>query len=237
MTLAPDTPVKFIKGVGEGRAAALAAYDIRTVRDLLWFFPFRYEDRRHPLRIADIGRHLDTPVLLRGKVISARAHVSPRKRMKIFEAAIEDGTGAVKLIWFNQPFLADQIDRGDRLSVYGVPRGTYGHVQIESPDWEKFEGAEDEAGAIVPIYSKITNVPPKALRKIIGAALDQGLESVDDPMPDAMRAATIRGKVGAMAAAIVERPMMSGPTTRNGFRPMRSEYGPAISATAIPGAP
>jgi ATP-dependent DNA helicase RecG len=187
VTLAPDTPVKFINGVGEGRAAALSAYDIRTVRDLLWFFPFRYEDRRHPLRIADIGRHLDTPVLLRGKVISARAHVSPRKRIRIFEAAIEDGTGAVKLIWFNQPFLADQISRGDRLSVYGVPRGTYGHVQIESPDWEKFEGAEDEAGAIVPIYSKITNVPPKALRKIIGNALDQTLDGVDDPMPEALR--------------------------------------------------
>jgi len=181
-----DTPVQFIKGVGDGRAKALAAYGIETVRDLVWFFPFRHEDRRHPLRIADIGRHLDTPVLLRGKVISARAHISPRKRMRIFEAAIEDGTGGVKLIWFNQPYLADQIKRGDQLSVYGTPRADRG-IQIESPDWEKFEGDADDEGAIVPIYSKITNVPPKALRKIIETALAQTIDTIDDPLPPKLR--------------------------------------------------
>jgi ATP-dependent DNA helicase RecG len=187
LTLPPDTPVQFLKGVGEGRAKALAAHGIETVRDLIWFFPFRYEDRRHPLRIADIGRHVDTPVLLRGKVISAKAHISPRKRIRIFEAVIEDGTGAVKLIWFNQPFLADSIARGDRLSVYGVPKRGLGPLQIESPDWEKFEGAEDEEGAIVPIHSKITNVPPKALRRIIDTALDQSLDAIDDPLPPELR--------------------------------------------------
>src|SRR5205823_12461734 len=108
-------------------------------------------DRRHPLRIADIGRHLDTPVLLRGKVISARAHVSPRKRIKIFEAIIEDGTGAVKLIWFNQPYLAEAIQRGDRLSVYGTPRSDRG-IQIESTDWEKLDVDDVDEGAIVLIY-------------------------------------------------------------------------------------
>jgi ATP-dependent DNA helicase RecG len=185
----PDTAIQFLKGVGKGRAEALAAADITTVRDLLWFFPIRYEDRRHPLRIKEIGRHLDEPVLLRGKVISAKAHVSPRKRMRIFEAVIEDGSGAVKLIWFNQGYLADSIAHGDRLSIYGVPRASgYGGVQIESPDWEKFEGDEDEAGAIVPIYSKVTNVPPKALRKLVDSALDQVLDQLDDPLEEPLRA-------------------------------------------------
>jgi len=143
--------IEGLTGVGPGRAKALAAHGIESVRDLLWFFPYRYEDRRHPLRIADIGRHLDTPVLLRGRVISARAHVSPVKRMKIFEALIEDGSGGVKLIWFNQPYLAEQIARGDNLSVFGVPKASAGRIQIEGPDWEKFEGGPDEEGTIVPI--------------------------------------------------------------------------------------
>jgi len=189
VSLSPDTAVQFLKGVGEGRARALAAYGIETVRDLLWFFPYRYEDRRHPTRIAEVGRHVDEPVLLRGKVISAKSHVSPRRRMKIFEAVLEDGTGGVKLIWFNQAYLSDQIDRGDRLSVYGIPRrGTYGSLQIESPDWEKFEGDDEEQGAIVPIYSKVTNVPPRALRKIVAAAIEQALPDLDDPMPEDVRA-------------------------------------------------
>jgi ATP-dependent DNA helicase RecG len=183
----PDTTVQFLKGVGKGRAEALAAGGITTLRDLLWFFPYRYEDRRHPTRIADLGRYLDTPVLLRGKVISARSHISPRKRMKIFEAVLEDGSGAVKLVWFNQGYLADQIGRDDRLAVYGTPRYTSYNLQIDSPDWEKFEGDEEEEGSVVPIYSKVTNVAPKALRQIIGRALDEALPELDDPMPPDIR--------------------------------------------------
>jgi ATP-dependent DNA helicase RecG len=184
--VSPDTPIQFVKGVGKGRAEALAAAGIETVRDLLWFFPFRYEDRRHPVRIADLGRHLDEPVLVRGKVISARSHVSPRKRMKIFEVVLEDGSGAVKLVWFNQAYLAEQIARGDRLSIFGTPKYSSYSLQIDGADWEKFEDDEPE-GAIVPIYSKIANVPPKALRQIIGRALDEALPEIEEPLPANLR--------------------------------------------------
>ncbi|HXG58276.1 MAG TPA: ATP-dependent DNA helicase RecG [Thermoanaerobaculia bacterium] len=194
--ITPETPIRFLKGVGEGRAKAFEAQGIESVRDLLWFFPYRYEDRRHPTRIADLGRHLDTPVLIRGRIVSAHARVSPVKRMKIFEAVLEDESGAVKLVWFNQPYLADQIRRGDRLSVFGAPRRSgYAPLQIESPDWEKFEGGPDEEGAIVPIYPKVTNVPPKAVRRIVAAALE-ALPALDDPLP-----AGVREKLGLIGLA------------------------------------
>ncbi len=187
MPITPDTQLQFLKGVGEGRARLLNDAGLATVRDLLTFFPIRYEDRRHPTRVADLGRFLDTPVLLRGRVTSANARVSPRKRMRLFEVVLDDGTASVKLIWFNQAFLADQIQRGDRLAVYGTPRTSgYGSMSIESPDWEKFEGAEDEEGAVVPIYSKIGNIPPKVLRRIIASALD-AIPLLDDPLPAALR--------------------------------------------------
>ena len=185
--LAPDTPIRFLPGVGPGRAKILDEHELATVGDLLWYFPYRYEDRRHPTRVADLGRHVDTPVLLRGKVISANARVSPVKRVRLFEAAIEDGTGGVKLVWFNQPYLAEQIKRGDRLAIYGIPRlSAYGQLQIESPDWEKFEGDEEEEGSIVPIYSKVGTIPPRALRQIIGAALG-ALPAVADPIAPPLR--------------------------------------------------
>ena len=185
--ITPDTGIQFLKGVGDGRARAFEAAGITTIRDLLYNFPARYEDRRHPVRIADLGRLIDTYVLLRGRVVSATARVTPRKHMQLFEVILEDGSSSVKVIWFNQRFLADQIKRGDQLSLYGgVKRGAEGSVVIESPQWEKFDGAEDEAGEIVPIYSAITNVPPKALRKIVAAALET-LPSLHDPMPPAIR--------------------------------------------------
>ena len=181
-----DTSLKFLKGVGPGRAEAMEAAGLSTVRDLLFFFPYRYEDRRHPSRIADLGRNVDSPVLLRGRVVSAGAKVSPLKRMKIFEVMFDDGSGTIMLVWFNQPYLSDQIQRNDRLAVFGTPRmSTRGRLQIESPDWEKIEDEEHE-GAIVPIYSKVANIPPKAFRKIMAQALD-ALPELEDPMPAATR--------------------------------------------------
>jgi ATP-dependent DNA helicase RecG len=161
---------------------------LSTVRDLLWFFPIRYEDRRHPTRIADLGRSIDVPVLLRGKIVSAHARVSPVKRLRLFEAILDDGSGSVKLIWFNQPYLADQIQPGDWLAVFGAPRVSGSRaLTIESPDWEKFEGNEEEEGAIVPIYSKVGNIAPKAMRKLIDGALT-ALPGMDDPLPEDLRA-------------------------------------------------
>jgi len=197
--ISADTPVRFLKGVGASRAKTLEEYGLTTAGDLLWFFPFRYEDRRHPTHIADLGHHLDEAVLVRGKIITAHAKLSPVKRMKIFEAVLEDESGAVKLVWFNQAFLSDQIKRGDRLAVFGPPRlSGYGHLQIESPDWEKFEGDEEEEGAIVPIYSKIGNIPPKALRRIVAQSLE-ALPSFEDPVPESIRQAL---HVGPIAPAL-----------------------------------
>jgi ATP-dependent DNA helicase RecG len=187
VTVTPDSDVRELQGVGPNRAKVLGENGFHTANDFLWFFPYRYEDRRHPTRIADLGLHIDTPVLLRGRINSAHARVSPVKRMSLFEGVLEDGSGAVKLIWFNQRFLADQIQRGDRLAVYGTPRpSSYGSLTIESPDWEKFEGSDEEEGQIVPIYSKVGNVPPRVLRMIMGEAL-KALPAIVDPMDDALR--------------------------------------------------
>jgi ATP-dependent DNA helicase RecG len=194
-----DTPVRFLKGVGASRAKTLEEQGLATARDLLWFFPYRYEDRRHPTKISELGHHVDQPVVVRGKVISTHARVSPVKRMRIFEAVLEDGTGGIKLVWFNQPFLADQISRNDRLSIYGIPRlSSLGKLQIESPDWEKFDGEEEAEGSIVPIYSKVGTIPPKAFRTIMASALE-ALPALDDPMPAEIREAL---KIGDLPPAI-----------------------------------
>jgi len=187
-TLTPDTPLQFLKGVGEARAGLFASAGLETVRDLLYFLPFRYEDRRHPVRISEL-RRIDAPVTIRGRVVSAGKKVSPVKRLKIFEAILDDGTGTIMLVWFNQPYLADQIRRNDWLSVYGQPRvSKHGRLQLESPDFEKLDpaGEGEEEGSIVPVYSSVAGIPPKAVRRIANQALEAA-SSLDDPLPLAVR--------------------------------------------------
>jgi ATP-dependent DNA helicase RecG len=182
--LTPDTPVQFIRGVGSARAAVLAGAGLESVRDLLLNFPFRYEDRRHPVRIADL-RRIDASVTLRGRIVSAANRTSPRKRMRIFEALLDDGSGTVMLVWFNQPYLSDQIRRGDHVAVYGQPRiSPAGRLQLESPDWEKIDAEDAEGeGQIVAVYSSIGTITPKAMRRIVREAL-AALPMLEDPLPD-----------------------------------------------------
>ncbi|MEO6260387.1 MAG: DEAD/DEAH box helicase, partial [Thermoanaerobaculia bacterium] len=198
--IAADTPVRLLRGVGPGRAKTLEEHGLATAADLHYYFPYRYEDRRHPVRIVDLGRHLDSAVLLRGRVISASARVSPVKRVKIFDVALEDGTGGVKIVWFNQSFLSDQIKKGDRLAVFGTPRiSQYGHLQIENADWEKFEGESEDEGAIVPIYSKVGTIPPRVFRQIMAHALE-ALPAAPDPLDENLRARLgVTGIAGALA--------------------------------------
>jgi ATP-dependent DNA helicase RecG len=186
--IAPDTPIQFLRSVGEGRAGLFAAAGLHTVEDLFYFFPFRYEDRRFPVAIRDLGK-IDAPVTLRGRIISAATKVSPVRRLKIFEAILDDGTGTIMLVWFNQPYLAEQIHRNDQLAVYGQPRvNSYRRLQIESPNFEKLDvqAEGEEEGSIVPVYSAVSGIPPKVVRRIVNQALE-GVAALVDPMSDDLR--------------------------------------------------
>jgi ATP-dependent DNA helicase RecG len=199
--LAPDTPLQFLRGVGEGRARLLETAGLTTVYDLLYFFPFRYEDRRLRIQIGDL-RKIDRPVTLRGRVVSAGAKTTAVRRLRIFEAILDDGTGTIMVVWFNQPYLADKIKRGDQIAVYGQPRlDKYGRLQIESPDYEKIDstGESEEEGDIVPVYSSVAGIAPKAMRRIVSQALP-AVARLADPLPPSLREALA---IGSLQDAIV----------------------------------
>ncbi len=236
--LTVDTPVRYLKGVGEGREALLANAGLATVGDLLMFFPYRYEDRRHPVHVRDLKR-IDAPVSLRGRLLSASLKVSPIKRLRIFEAILDDGTGTVMLVWFNQPYLKDQLKKGDQLAIYGQPRvNSYGKLQIENPDFEKIDpaGETDDEGAIVPVYSAVSGIPPKAIRKIVQQSLEAAASLVD-PLPDTLRSRlTVIPMIDAISTFIIHslstqasRPSAHQPTAGSSCRILRVSAGPSNS--------
>ncbi|HXI12503.1 MAG TPA: ATP-dependent DNA helicase RecG [Thermoanaerobaculia bacterium] len=184
-SITPGTAVQYLKTVGEGRAAILHAAGLETVEDLLYFFPFRYEDRRHPVQVDQL-RRIDAPVTLRGRIVSAGTKTSPVRRLRIFEAMFDDGSGSVMLVWFNQPYLSEQIKRGDRVAIYGQPRiSNQGRLQFENPEFEKIDvdGETEDEGSIIPVYSSIATIKPKAMRRIVEQAMP-AIAYLDDPLPD-----------------------------------------------------
>ena len=115
-------PVQFVKGVGPQRAAALTELGVAAAEDLLYHIPLRYEDRRSFARIADLQPGMKVSVS--GTI--AVAGLRRARRMTLYEVRLEDDSGRLKALWFNQPFLKDVLrarEAGRAVRRRGARRG------------------------------------------------------------------------------------------------------------------
>ncbi|MCP3980362.1 MAG: ATP-dependent DNA helicase RecG, partial [bacterium] len=171
-----DTELRCLSGIGPRRAERLAASRLRTVEDLLYVLPMRYEDRRNFARVAELlPGGPDTT--LNVEVESSRLIRTRRRGFTIFEARVKDATGKLKVIWYNQPYLERVIQAGKRVVLFGRPvAGRYEAVQLENPDYEYLEGDDAEGvhtGRIVPVYRKLGDLQSRFLRGIFHATLQE----------------------------------------------------------------
>jgi ATP-dependent DNA helicase RecG len=183
-----DSPVQFVRGVGPKVAQSLSKVGVRTVEDLLFYIPFRYEDRTNFRKINSVrpGEF----VTLKGRVINVEGR-NARGNFAIIKAAISDGSGAISLIWFNQRWVGDALlrHRGD-IIVYGqVKEGQFGY-EIAGPEWEPVEPEADPSGfaRITPVYKLTQGLAQKAVRRAAWNALES-LETLPDPLPQPVRRA------------------------------------------------
>ena len=184
-----QTPLQFLKGVGPRRGADLERAGLVTIEDLLYRFPLRYEDRSHLQSIASLkpGRAAS----IAGRVLACGLRSTRRPGFKIFEAAIDDGTGSLRAAWLNQPFLRDIFERGQNVVLYGAieMRGS-ASLQMTNPQYEILDDEDGETihtGRIVPVYEKTGAVTPKMQRRLVWEVLQRIPTDLPDPLPEDVR--------------------------------------------------
>jgi ATP-dependent DNA helicase RecG len=193
--LQPGSDVQYLKGVGPARAEMLAARAVRTIEDLLYYTPFRYEDRTRITPIRELIPGQTTTVL--AEVLTA-GPVRTRRGTYIFDLAARDDTGILRCKWFNAAYLEkNRVFRpGQRVFFFGKverdPFGT-GNLQMLQPQFEilaeeKTEGGESlEVGRIVPIYESIGRLTPRVLRHLLWNALASTDGQVVECLPRSVR--------------------------------------------------
>ncbi|HUG55187.1 MAG TPA: ATP-dependent DNA helicase RecG [Vicinamibacteria bacterium] len=184
------SPVQFVKGVGPQRAEALAREGISTVEDLLFHLPMRYEDRSQRVRIADLRPGMKVSVSGTVTVAGLRR----ARRMSLYEIRLDDGSGRLKALWFNQPFLKDVLPRGAQVALFGsVEPDSYGGRQLmmSSPQYERLEGDDAPAvhtGGVIPVYEKVGPLTGKPLRRLLLHLAEAVPSDLPDPLPEDVRA-------------------------------------------------
>ncbi len=181
-------PVQFVKGVGPQRARALEKAGVRTAEDLLLHLPMRYEDRRSFARIADL--RVGMRVSVSGEIVVAGLRRA--RRMTLYEVRVDDGSGKLKVLWFNQPFLREVLERGRRVSLYGAVERDKGtrRLVMRSPQYELLDAEEVpgiHTGRIVPVYEKLGPLTTKPLRRILSQLAEKVPMDLDDPLPPEIR--------------------------------------------------
>jgi len=176
-----NTPIENLTRVGKTTASRLKKLGIFTVLDLLYYFPFRYDDFSQLVKIKELVPN--QIVSIKGKIILINNRRSHRKRMVITEALIEDGTGTIKVIWFNQPFLTKNLKVGDEIFLSGKVEFDNLGLQFISPAYEKITGQESlNTAKIVPVYPLTSNLTQKQLRFLINMAL-QSVKLIPEWLP------------------------------------------------------
>lgn len=172
--------VQYIKGVGPKKKAELARLGITTVYDLLTYFPRTYEDQSVLTRIADL--HPGEQQTVSGVITKLQERQGGRRGMTILTALIGDGSGFLKVTWFNQKYLKKQLVVGRRIFVTG--RAAYafgGRGQFEMSQLSSFEvltGEEEPAMhcGIQPVYPATERLNQKFFRKLLQEALAADIE-------------------------------------------------------------
>lgn len=176
-----------IPGVGELYAKKLEKLGVSTVRDLLFHFPRKWEDFSNIIPIATIK--VGEQASVKGEIFDIKNKRS-RKGITVTEAIISDDSGSLKAVWFNQPFLVNNLKKGDKIYLAGTLDFDFGTVSMNSPVYESVhgEGIEDlrHVGRIIPVYPETEGISSKWLRSKI-APLAKLVYGIKDYLPEEVK--------------------------------------------------
>ena len=177
------TPVTQLSGVGSARAAALEKLGLKTLGDLLAYFPREYEDRTVQEGIAHLPA--DTPVCFSAIVAEPFVTSRIRKGMELTKGRIVDDTGQVAVTFFNQSYVRQALQPGQTYSFYGKLTGFGSRRQMVSPQFEP-EGKGEFTGGILPVYPLTAGISNRLLTSLVRQALPC-LDQVQETLGDELR--------------------------------------------------
>ncbi|MGH7903763.1 MAG: ATP-dependent DNA helicase RecG [Candidatus Dormibacteraceae bacterium] len=184
-----DSPIGALPHAKPADVRRLALLGISRVRDLLLALPFDFEEYGGPAEIGGLEAGRQATVV--GVLNAIGARRTPRRRMGLTEGVLEDATGSLKLVWFNQPFVARQFHAGDKVAVAGpVREDRWGSgLEMTNPHVERLDAelaAPRRVGGLMPKYHLTRGLTSRRVAQLVEEALPLA-ERLEETVPDSIR--------------------------------------------------
>lgn len=166
-TVHPEDSVTTFKGVGEELAKKLAVLGVRSVHDLIYNFPRRYEDYS---QITLTSKLRPGPVTIQGAIVQVKGRYV-RRGIHVTEAIASDSSGSVRLVWFNQPYRETGLKKGEQCYISGVYELSHQRFAIMNPSVELVSDFPVSTARIVPVYRETKGLTSKQIRRIVRQAI------------------------------------------------------------------
>lgn len=153
---------------------------ILTIEDLLWYFPFRYDDLSQVSKVEDLSE--DKLNTINVEIDKIKSYRSFRKKMIITDIQAHDDTGKIKAVWFGQKFVSKVLKTGDNIFLNGKAKKKNNAWEMQSPSYEKVKDRPLHSARLVPIYHLSQRLTQKQLRFLMDKALEFRTYN-DDPLP------------------------------------------------------
>ncbi len=200
-----DLSIQYIKGVGPYRAKLLQRVGISTVKDALYYLPYRYEDRSALKKINSLSYGQVETVI--GTIISAKVIKTPGKNFRIFELTVNDGSALLRGKWFNQPFLKNTFTVGSSVVLCGtVRKNPYWGIgfEMDNPEYEILSERDNTSihvNRIVPVYRVTGGLSVRQMRSIMFQVVNTFRAEIIDRVPAAILE---RNTLTDLSSAIVQ---------------------------------
>ena len=170
--------VKYVKGVGPNRAQLLNKLGIFILKDLITYYPRTYEDRSKPKAIAECinGEEVLIEVIACGKVSEVRLRGKTMQRL-----LVRDETASCTITWFNQSYLKNKFEIGQKYKFYGKITNNFGKFTMTSPVYDE-NNKNFNTGKIIPLYPLTYQLSQNVIRRII----ENGLAEVEGKLQETL---------------------------------------------------
>lgn len=180
-----DAPITRLKGISTRLAARFGKLGVKTVRDMLYFFPRRHIDYSQKKSISELEAGVEQTIVAR---IWEASEKTSGRGMAITEAIVGDETGNIRVVWFNQPYLTKKLRTNLRLAISGRVSLWNGRMVFQSPEYELLESEElVHTGRLVPVYPLTEGLYPRQVRRLMKEVVDQWAPQLVDFLPQQTR--------------------------------------------------